>query len=176
MKHAFSGIVVGLLIGFGLCTLYDRLSHVQSVLAPPAKEIVKTKTVVKDCTGIETYEPKAKDRLDLPTEVAKNPNADVVAATRIAGDERPHTISAVYDSDTMKVSLYDRRDPLPWLAFDVRRTASLSYGIKDDAPGAIVRATGRLDLVQIKAARIGLQGSVDSDGGYFIGVGVEARW
>ncbi|MCK7495203.1 MAG: hypothetical protein MZW92_31980 [Comamonadaceae bacterium] len=100
----------------------------------------------------------------------------VVAATRVPGDDRPHTVSAVADLGTGQVSMFVRPDPLLWLAMETRRELGLAYGLKTDADEPVWRLRGRVDMARIKAARFGVDASVDSDGDAFAGVGVAVRW
>lgn len=133
-------------------------------------------TVRHDCKPLVVYRDRVKRELGIPAEVEKDPARQVAAATVVPASDRPHTVSAVAHLETGQVTMFVRPDPLPWLE---RRTAyelGLAYGFKDDADEAVARVTGQADLVQIKALRFGLTGSIDSDGGWFGGVGVAVRW
>ena len=142
--------------------------------APPAKEITKYQTIIKPCPGIKVYPEKAKEKLGLPEAIAANPQADVVAATKLPPDTHHHTITAIYNAETLAVTLHDRRDPLPWLAFNRRHELGLAYGYSN--AGTTAKVYGRMELLQLKTAKIGLVGDVDNNGGWFGGVNIGFAW
>lgn len=124
---------------------------------------------------VAVYKPPAKKKLALPPEVQDDPNKYVLDSTRLPNDTHPHTVTTVIDAHTGEVQTYDRRDPLPWLAAERSNELRLDYGIKRGFD-RVGRLSYRVDLLQVKALHAGITAAIDSDGEYFIGVGVGWRW
>lgn len=173
MKYAV-GIVIGLLLAAIACAWLEHKPRLSSVLASAAKELANEETTIKEYQKVVVYRDKVKKKLDLPAAIQKDPDKHVVAASPIPPSDYPHTMTAVYDSGTGAVDMFLRQDPLPWLAFNRRGAIGAAYGFKDGVTAA--RIYGRLDLLQIKRLHAGLMGNADSDGGWFGGGFVEARW
>lgn len=178
MKQYLYGLASGILLFLAVLVSFNHYwpSHKDSELLPPAKEIKKVVTITKPCTGIKVYPDKVEKTLGLPEEVRKSPTKDVVASSKIMPDEHPHTVTAVYDSQTMAVSLYDRRDPLPWMTVGTRYTVGVWYGEGSSVKSHVWLLRGDMELVRIKSAGLGLTASVNTDGQAFIGVGGQIRF
>lgn len=177
MKSFLSGFGVGLIaaaIIIAIVHIYRRVDPRPSAPAPVARELHGVLATVVSCKPIVIYRDKVKAALGLPDEVKANPDRQVVAATKIPRDDRAHTVSAVADLTSGRVDLFVRDDPLPWFAIEHRGAAGFARGFRSGAP--IYRLTAREDLLQLKAAHVGLVGSVDSDGQWFAGVGVRVTW
>lgn len=174
-SHAIALVAGGAIVAAGCAWLKLRPS-LPSVLAPPAPELAREQTRTLDCKPVIVYRDKVEKKLDLPAAVRRDPDKHVVAASKVPASDHPHTMTAVYDERTGGVDMYLRRDPLPWLGFDARKELGIAYGLKRDADAAVARLHGKLDLVQIKALRGGLLGTIDSDGDWFAGVGVSLRF
>jgi hypothetical protein len=168
-----SGALLAAVLSVWLC--HDRAPGV-ALPGAPAPALRGEATVRHDCKPLVVYRDRVKRELGLPAEVEKDPARQVAAATVVPASDRPHTVSAVANLETGQVSMFVRPDPLPWLERRTVYELGLAYGFKDDAGEAVARASGRADLLQVKALRLGLIGSVDSDGDWFGGVGVTARW
>ena len=176
MKNLAIGFVVGLLVAAGVCAWNAYKPKLPSVLAPPAKELAKEETTVKECQKVAVFRDKVKKKLDLPATVQKDPDKHVVAASPVPPSDHPHTMTAVYDSGTGGVDMFLRQDPLPWLAFNRKGALGMAYGARSEASGFVTRVYGRLDLVQIKMLHAGLLGDVDNAGGWYGGGFAELRW
>lgn len=149
-----------------------------TVPAAPASEIKhETPTVTIKPPSIKAYAPGVKGSLKLPAHVVSDDAKHVIASSKTANDERPHTVTTVVDSGTGEVTTYDRTDPLPWLAVNTKSEVGVFYGLKNGEQA--LRVEGRQELLQVKALHAGVVGTVDAtrqgvDG--FIGAGVWARW
>ncbi|HSR06123.1 MAG TPA: hypothetical protein VLM42_03150 [Bryobacteraceae bacterium] len=148
------------------------------VIAQPARAVA---TVGKEMiqAKVKVYKPEAKKRLKLPQNVTSDPAKHVAASSTIKPDNHPHTVSTVIDDKTGEVTTYDVREPLPWLAVDSHGEAGMGYGMKftpGKGFGPVARIVARQNLVDIKAATVSLQGTLDGDGEAYAGVFVTARW
>lgn len=150
-------------------------------VATPATQAPELATVEKVAIApptVQAYAPKAKARLSLPKAVQQDPAQHVVAATRVPADDRPRTVITTLDETTGAVASYERMEPLPWLAPETSGEIGISYGLRGDGHGVkpVGRVVLRQNLLQIKAARLGLNANLDQDGQWFAGVGVWYRW
>jgi hypothetical protein len=126
---------------------------------------------------LKAYKPAVKRSLDLPASIVNNDSQHVVASSKTANDERPHTITTVIDQHSGEVQTFDRADPLPWMAVNTKSEVGVYYGIKGGEQA--IRIEGRQELLQVKALHFGAIANADvmrsgTDG--FVGVGAWARW
>lgn len=142
-----------------------------TVVATPAPEVAKVPKVNIKPPAVKVYAPAAKDKLNLPDQVRANAFAHVLSSSAVKADDHPHTITTVLDEQTGEVIAFDRRDPLPWLAGENSGEIRVDYGIKNGMT-RVGRLSLRESLVQVKALHLGGQASIDTDGQYFVGVGV----
>lgn len=157
-----------------------------SIVATPAAEVEDAPKVPVQVTApIKVYQGggKIKRQLQLPAPVAADPVQEVIAATTVRADTRPHTVTTVINTQTGESETYVRRDPLPWLAWDTSGDIGAYIGVKNGQQA--VRLQLRQGVVQVKALHLGLIGSVDQSMGgtatmgstdYFVGAGVWASW
>lgn len=128
---------------------------------------------------VKVYRPEAKKKLRLPQAVQNDASQHVAASSTVKPDDHPHTVSTVIDDKTGEVTTYDVREALPWLAVDTHGEAGMGYGMKftpGKGFGPVARIVARQNLLDIKAATVSLQGTLDGDGATFAGVFVTARW
>ena len=145
-----------------------------SVAAQPAPELKRAKTAPLKLDTIQAHAPHVKRDLQLPAAVQADAKQHVIASSRTANDERRHTVTTLVDAETGAVTSYDRVEPQPWLAVNTRSEVGVFYGIKSGDP--VLRLHAKQDLLQVKALRIGIVGTLDSDADYFVGIGAAARW
>lgn len=134
-------------------------------VAPQAKG-VPTKEINPGKVRVYTRPP-------VPLPNAK-PTEAVTATARLQAEERPYTLSATLDTATGNSRIWARPEPQPWLAINTHGEAGLSYGYKSGLP--VFRLSAQQTLLQAKALRFGATGTLDSDGQWFAGVGIEGRW
>lgn len=146
--------------------------------AKPAPQVAHETTVpVVAKAPLKVYRQEVKRKLKLPDPVQANPEQHVVASSRTAPDERPHTITTVLDTSTGEFTTLDRAEPLPWIAVSTKTEVGAFYGIKNGQPAFRVQA--QQELLRVKALHLGAVASADMVGGEvdtFVGVGVWARW
>lgn len=146
--------------------------------AKPAPQVAHETTVpVEVKVPVQTYKPEVKRKLKLPDAVQANPAQHVVASSRTAPDERPHTITTVLDTSTGEFTTLDRAEPLPWIAVSTKTEVGAFYGVKNGQPAFRVQA--QQELLRVKALHLGAIASADMQAGEvdtFVGVGVWARW
>lgn len=176
IKLCLVAFVLGLLVAAGICAWMALKPSLPSVLAPVAKELAKEKPTLLTCKPILVYRDAVEKKLGLPDIVKRDASKHVVASSRVAPSDYPHTVTAVYDDRSGGVDMFARQDPLPWLAFNRRGALGVAYGFKGDHDGAVARVYGRLDLLQVKRLHAGLLGDIDNAGGWYGGGFAEVRW
>lgn len=179
--------IIRTLIALGLIALFVGLYfHFKPEPAPtnehlpakPAPQVSRETTVpVAAKAPLKVYRPEVKRKLKLPDAVQANPKQHVVASSRTAPDERPHTITTVLDTGTGEFTTLDRAEPLPWIAVSTKTEVGAFYGVKNGQPTWRIQA--QQELLRVKALHLGAIASADMAGGNvdtFVGVGMWARW
>ena len=175
-------------LGWGAYLRYaDFKAHLSAPIISkpvPAAAAAEVKDVpmvgITPAAPVKVYAPAAKEKLKLPKEVQDDKSKYVLAASRVAPDDHPHTITTVIDQQTGESQTYDTREPLPWLAVDMHGEAGLLYGVKNGYPA--VRFEARQNLLDVKAVKIGIEATADQPttgplrADYFIGVGAWYQW
>lgn len=165
--HAIAMVIGGLIVAIGCAWIQYRPS-LPSVLATPAKELAKEETKILKGMPVAVHRAKVKDKLGLPESIKKDATKHVVNSTQVEASERPTTVTAVYDDQTGVVDLFKRQDRLPWLAFNRRHEIGLSWiPLTDKGGPAEISIDGRIELLQAKALRFGVTGSVSEQAGDF---------
>lgn len=175
VTHAAAFVAGGLAVAVG-CAWVKLAPSLPSLPALPAPELAGEAIQARPAPAVQHFASKAKTRLGLPEAVRHDKDRQVTASTRIPPDDRPRTVTSVFDFETGKTELYVRRDPLPWFAPLRSNEIGLAYGFKDDHDGPVVRVQGQAWLLQMKALRAGFVGSLDSDGDWYAGVGFAVRF
>lgn len=146
-----------------------------TVIATPAKELRAEPTqAAQPKKGIQVYRKSVKKKLKLPDSVQADEQQQVVSSSKVATDDRPHTVTTTVDLETGKFTTFDRTDPLPWVAVSTHGEAGLAYGIRNGQMIGRVYATQ--DLIQVKALHVGAMATLDQDGKWFAGLRVGYRW
>lgn len=182
MSTARMLIVVGVIValGTGLYFYFKPEPAPTNVHLPaqPAPQVSRETTVpVAVNAPAQVYRPEVKRKLKLPAAVQANPKQHVVASSRTAPDERPHTITTILDTDTGEFATLDRAEPLPWIGVSTRTEVGVFYGLKSGEPALRVQA--QQELLRVKALHLGAVASADvvrGDVDTYIGVGAWARW
>lgn len=160
--------ICGLLVAGGICAWMKYSPSLPSALATPAKELAKEETQTLKDKPIAVHRAKVKDKLGLPESVKKDATKHVVNSTQVEASERPTTVTAVYDDQTGVVDLFKRQDRLPWLAFYRRYEIGLSWlPLTDKGGSAVMSIDGRIELLQAKALRFGVTGTMSEQAGDF---------
>lgn len=165
--HAVALVIGGLIVAIGCAWIQYRPS-LPSVLATPAKELAKEETKTLQDKPVVVYREKVKDKLGLPESIKKDATKHVVNSTQVEASDRPTTVTAVYDDQTGVVDLFKRQDRLPWLAFYRRYEIGLSWlPLTDKGGSAVMSIDGRIELLQAKALRFGVTGTMSEQAGDF---------
>jgi hypothetical protein len=128
-------------IPIGVPTTAHAAPQLSSAPIAPAK--------VATCT-VEAYTAPAKVREHLlPKPIADSPKQAIVASSRIEPDDHPETVTATIDTDTGQAVQSVVREPLPWLAAETKREASVD--LLEKTSGPVIRIQARQDLFQVKA-------------------------
>lgn len=174
-------LVLAMLVMAGWFIWLTKLKPVerpgQTVEATQAKEVAAVPTVAVPVKSVQAYPKPVKKNLNLPKAAQDDDRKVVVAASKVAAGDRPHTVTTLIDTDTGKAETYVRADPLPWLAYTSRGSAGVYYGMKNGEQSVRLQVTQ--NIVQVKAIHIGATASVDMVAGRtdtFVGVGAQYRW
>ena len=139
-----------------------------------AKEIKKIDREVKEVKALKVYKPVAKAKLKLPKAILEDDNQQVIASSKVSGDERPHTITTVVNTATGESGTLDRIDPYPFMQVKTTSEIGAFYGLKQGKQ--VIRLEGKQEFLQVKAVHLGITGSIDSDKATFVGLGAWVRW
>jgi hypothetical protein len=172
-------VAIWLLVGAIITAVQLKQPDRVSVPAAAAPEVKRAPTkLVTPKKPIKVFAGDTPARLKLPADVLANPAENVIAATQVRGSDRPQTVTTTINTETGESRSFVKQDPLPWLAIETRGMAQLAYGFKFQNGQAtqVTRLGVGYDAVRIKALTAGVQGTVDSDGATFVGVGVAYRW
>ena len=173
-SHALAIVLGGLIVAAGCAVLKLRPS-LPSVTAVPAKELAGEKTTKLECKPVLIYRDKLKEKLGIPDPVKSDPKTHIAASANIPASEYPYTISALYSEDTGAVSLYTRKDRLPWLATASKGSVGLHWGAQDDGT-TTTRLSASYSVLQVKRLNLGLTGDISTSDRAFVGVGGEVRF
>lgn len=124
---------------------------------------------------VRVYAPAAKKALALPAPVQADSAKHVLQAARLAADDSPREVTAVLDEQSGETELLVRELPRPWLDLTPRGEVGVFAGIRNGHE-PVVRLTARQQVLQVKAVRIGVVGSLDvpmsgGDIDSYVGVG-----
>lgn len=179
-------IVVFLLVILALLAAWDKWGAVKptgtaSVIAteaPAVRYAPKASVAIK--APVKVYRGESKANLKLPPLVMADSHKEVLAASQVSGNLRPQTISTVIDTETGDVKTYVKEDPYPWVAFEPRGSIGIAYGKKYSHLGHDSATVGRLmldyEVVRLKALKLGLTATVDSDSTAFAGVSLSYKF
>ena len=171
-----AGLVVGALVMWQLKKPEQKVN--ETVIATKAPEIKLEPTVSTPVKVVKTYKSKIKKKLKLPKEVIDNEHKLVIASNKVQADDHPHTITSTINTQTGEVETFDRKDPLPWIAFNQRTEVTAAYGYKYSRTqqGMVGRFGARHEFIQSKNMGLGITGSVDTDGSAFAGLELRIRF
>lgn len=175
-------LVLGVLTALGVgLYFYFKPEPAPTNVHLPAKDAPQvareTKVPVAAKAPLNVYPETVKRKLKLPDAVQANPAQHVVASSRTAADERPHTITTVLDTSTGEFTTLDRAEPLPWIGVSTKTEVGVFYGYKNGEPAFRVQA--QQELLRVKALHVGAVASADlvrDQVDTYIGVGAWARW
>lgn len=170
LGNAFIGFALGVAVSIGSMIVWQRFQPpaVEGKVAPAIANLPTETIPIK---SVKVYVPAAKKKLDLPKDVQADPTAHVTAATTVTCDDRDKTVTSVLNDDG-RTTMFVKSNPLPWFQREKTTQFSLDYGQKQATTGFIYRLGARADLLQIKSLHAGINGSLDSNGAWFYGVGV----
>lgn len=123
---------------------------------------------------VKVYEPAAKKKLDLSTDIVDDPNKYVLGSTRLPNDTHDHTVTTVIDAKTGESTTVVREEPYPWFAQTQRGYVQFGSGLT--SRGVIWRTAVSQDMLQIKAIYFGVDATMDSDGQWYAGWHAAYRW
>lgn len=155
-------------------------SNARAVEATPAAPIRHAERVTITPPKMRVYKPGVKATLKLPDSIIEDTTKHVTAAATVPADDRPQTVTTVYDAETGESRIYVKEEPLPWLARDTHGELGMYVGIKNGE--RTTRLQVRQGLIQVKAMHVGAIASIDQPisgpikADYFVGVGVWYRW
>lgn len=171
-----AGLVVGALVMWQLKKPEQKVN--ETVIATKAPEVKLEPTVDTPIKSIKSYKSNIKKKLKLPQAVVEDEHKLVIASSKVQSDDHPHTITSTINTQTGEVETFDRKDPLPWIAFNQKTEISAAYGYKysNRQSGLVGRFGARHEFMQSKNMGLGITGSVDTDGSAFAGIELRIRF
>jgi hypothetical protein len=132
---------------------------------PPAIEAPKDE---KKCKTVIVYR-------DRPIKLPEAKQTEHTTATaRLEAEERPYTLSSTWDEQSGESRIWAQPEPLPLFSLSDKGHYGLHYGVKGGDP--VIRASLSQEVFKVKDARAGVNATIDSDGQWFAGIGVEVRY
>lgn len=188
-----SPLVITLASVFSLAWAYNAInsnpastvgvSYPASVAWEVKQEAMTGASVKKGEVQVFSKRGKVMAKLNLPESIKNNLSKEVAAASTIEPDgfARGHTETAILDTKTGEVEIFDRPDPLPWLRWRTDGFVFAGPGLINGDIGGRVMVVQH--LASVKSATFSVVGSLDqpmttttianSNGtGTFIGVGL----
>ncbi|OGO34707.1 MAG: hypothetical protein A2Z03_09720 [Chloroflexi bacterium RBG_16_56_8] len=169
-----AGFITAILCAAVLWVWSTLKPSLPAMLGEAPDKFATTPVETKQCTTVQVLVPKAKKKAGLPAAIVQDEQASLLAVATVPHLDRPQIASAVLHRDTGKGEIYFTPQPRPWLAFDRRGEAGIGYVWKDDA--LIWQLDARLELVQAKAIRLAVTGTLDGAGDFVPGVRAWANW
>ncbi|CAB4172710.1 hypothetical protein UFOVP1470_32 [uncultured Caudovirales phage] len=152
---------------------------VPAAAAPEVKRLPVIEIEIKKPVKVYSGGEKTKKKLDLPDVIVMDVSQSVLASTKVQADDHSHTVTTVINSETGKTETFDRRDPLPWIAFTTKGDVMLSAGLNmsGDQVGMVQARQG---ILRIKSVTLGVvgQSSVTNGGagGFMDNSAMAAVW
>jgi hypothetical protein len=168
-------VLVGLLV-----FLWDRFTPSPApvgvtVIAAPNKAIAGVPKIDVPVKKLKVYTAPAKAKVALPQNVKDDPNQYVLGSTSLKPDTHPTTITTMVNAETGESTTYTTREPYPWFAFE--NQGDIGAGVGFDKTGATVGMIEiHEDLVQIKAAHLGVTAIGMSNRTGFVGLSARVKW
>lgn len=174
MRTILESIGIALIVLFGWLAFHNKHQTIVSIkettISPELAKVDKVEITPKK---VIVYAPAAK--VKLPTEIKEEQSLAVLGSTILPPSEKQQSIYSLLNVDTGESKIIVTEKPDPWLSVESRKMIQISYGVKN-----FNNTVGRIeftdDLVQIKNSHFGINASLDTDGTFFAGVGVNFRF
>ena len=167
----FLSIVAVLAVTSAVVTWYREQnppagSKAQYVSVPEIKTVTKIKRVTVPVEKVVTIEKAAAvEKLQLPDEVAKDENKQVITTGEVAPYEGKTNVVAVLDTKTGESKLIAKQQPLPLFAFENKREVGFRYGFGSASKTNMeVDIYGRWDFLRVGNVHIGVYGEATTNG------------
>lgn len=153
-----------------------------TVVATPAKEVKNIPSIevlMKAPVKVYSGGVAIKAKVGLPAEVVKDNSQQIIASTKIEGDQ-PVTVTTVINTETGDSKTFVRTDPQSWLAWDDHGGVGMYAGFKNGH--STIRLQAHQDLFRIKSVHVSVIASLDQQISgtinleSFVGIGAEYRW
>jgi len=144
-------------------------------VAVPAQAIAEEKPEIIHPKAVQAYSENAKQKTAIPQAMKEDKTVAILDSSTIPESQHSETVTTTLNTETGQVITLVAANPTPWLAGESTGEARIDFGLKNG-----FRRVGRLsateDLFQVKSLHLGISGSLDTDGEYFIGGGISYRW
>lgn len=150
----------------------------EAVPAAPARQspaLAAIATVEVRPKQVTAYAPGAKAKLRLPSSMVQNDAVVVLDSSKLPESDHTQTVTTVLDVDSGTPSTLVSVDPYPLLQFESHKAVGFSYGMTNGG-NWLGLTTFSDDLIQVKAVHFGVNGSIDTNGMVFVGVGASYVW
>jgi hypothetical protein len=174
-------LLIAMLVLVGLLVfLWDRFTPSPApvgvtVIAAPNKALNNVQKIDVPVKKLRVYDAPAKAKVSVPQPVKDDPNQYVLGSTSLKPGTHPTTVTTTVNADTGESTTYTTREPYPWFAFE--NQGDIGIGVGFDQTGATVGMIEvHEDLVQIKAAHLGVTAIGMSNRTGFVGLSARMKW
>lgn len=153
-------------------------NSIVTTVSKPLVNVAKVGVPLESPTKSIRVYPTARGKalIKLPASVIEDAGKYVTDSSDIPSSSHRQVVTQVIDVTTGSTEAYVTTLDDPWLARDTTGSVTLDYGFKRNVTTPVARLNVRQELLQVKAIRLGVSGSVYSDGDYFVGIGAEYKW
>lgn len=148
--------------------------------APEIRETVKIKRIeVPGPERIVTIEKeKVVEKLQLPDEIGKNPDKQVIATAKIPPHEGDTNAVAILDTKTGEGSIEVKQEDPAFFAFINKKAVGGRYGYAADSNGAKQQVDfyGHWTIARVWRVHLGVYGEVNSKPEAKTAVDISYRW
>lgn len=157
----------------------DPVNMVQYSPGSEMRETVKIKRVEVPIERIITIEKeKVVEKLKLPDEIAKDPDRQVIATTKVPAYEGDTNVVAVVNTKTGEGSMVVKQEPMSTFAFENKKELGGRFGYVAGESGLKqqVDCYGRWTVVRIGRVHVGVYGEINSKPAGKMAVDLSYRW
>ena len=123
---------------------------------------------------VQVYAPEVKKELGLPKPVVADAKKRVVASAAVPPSEQSTHVTAVLDTGTGGVELFQYSEPRPFFGRDGLATVGASYGLFDGTPSWT--AFGTYNFLRIGSVRLGATTAITQGSHWYAGFQVSYSW
>jgi len=157
----------------------DPVNMAQYSPAAEMRETVKIKRIEVPVERIITIEKeKVVEKLRLSDDIAKDPDKQIIATTKVPAYEGDTDVVAIVDTKTGEGSMVVKQEPVPLFAFQNKKELGGRFGYVAGESGLKQQVDfyGRWTIFRVGRVHVGLYGEINSKPEGKTAVDVSYRW